>query len=324
MLKGYFYDANGRDKELDVAGRLPRLSSTTLLWIDVFAPTPDDVQWLENQLKLPTQFTKELAGTPERATIRTFDKLIYVGVFTPVLSESLLREPEFTSIQMIIGQHWLVSCHSGTAQFMDAFRDQDVGETRIGALTADVLAAALLGWHLESFMDAVDRFESHADDLDAKSIVENVNKKTFITQILRARRSLMTVKHKLNDQRSIFHGLSRADLELLTAEQGREHFKRLEDNYLQTADALNRARDWTADSFDLHESMLNQATNKLIRKLTFFSILLGIIGAVAAIFGMNFETRFSAEGETGFWVVIAALLIGAILSIVAARQRKWI
>jgi magnesium transporter len=324
MLKGYLYDATGKDKEVDVAARLPRLSAEKLLWLDGVSPSHEERLGLEKKLGLPAAITAHLARATNRSFIRTSNSLIWLSFFTPVLDETVLDAPQFVHINIVIGKNWLLSSHDGPTQFLDAFRAQDLGETRIGVLTADVLAAALLGWHLEAFMDVVDRFEQHTDELDAKSLASGLDENAFITAILKARRSLLRIKHKLNDQRLIFQGLSRPDIALLTARQGQEHFQRLERHYLQTADAMNRARDWTADSFSLHESMQNQATNKLVRRLTFFSIVLGTAGAVAGIFGMNFQTRFASAGETGFWLVVVALLAASATGFLIAWRNKWL
>jgi magnesium transporter len=52
--------------------------------------------------------------------------------------------------------------------------------------------------------------------------------------------------------------------------------------------------------------------------------MLGVIGAVAGVFGMNFETPYTQTGVIGFWIVIGAL--GAFIGIAAglARRRGWI
>ncbi|MEI9905309.1 MAG: hypothetical protein WDN06_16180 [Asticcacaulis sp.] len=49
----------------------------------------------------------------------------------------------------------------------------------------------------------------------------------------------------------------------------------------------------------------------------------GIIGAVAGIFGMNFDTPFAHTGVSGFITVTAAMAASAIAFIGLAVWRKW-
>jgi Mg2+ and Co2+ transporter CorA len=52
--------------------------------------------------------------------------------------------------------------------------------------------------------------------------------------------------------------------------------------------------------------------------------MLGGIGAIAGIFGMNFETDYTKSGERGFWIVVGTLLAIALISLTISRLRKWI
>ncbi len=72
-------------------------------------------------------------------------------------------------------------------------------------------------------------------------------------------------------------------------------------------DVLERGRDVARGSFELYSKRVNELTNVLIRRLTVISIALGAIGAVAGIFGMNFDTPCARTGECGFWIVVIAL-----------------
>jgi Mg2+ and Co2+ transporter CorA len=52
--------------------------------------------------------------------------------------------------------------------------------------------------------------------------------------------------------------------------------------------------------------------------------MLGAIGAVAGIFGMNFETPYTSTGTRGFWLVIGGLGLLVLVSAAFSRYRKWV
>ena len=53
-------------------------------------------------------------------------------------------------------------------------------------------------------------------------------------------------------------------------------------------------------------------------------MMLGVAGAVAGIFGMNFETPYTQTGVPGFWAVLGGLTVFIVAAIVIARRRAWI
>ena len=132
------------------------------------------------------------------------------------------------------------------------------------------------------------------------------------------------LRRLLVPHRSIFYGLSGADVALITGSPAGDPFINLEHRFERVFDIVEHGRDLVRSSFDLYSARIAETTNVLIRRLTFISIMLGAIGAVAGIFGMNFDTPYAHTGEMGFWLVVASLgALGVAFGLVS-RWRKWI
>ena len=82
------------------------------------------------------------------------------------------------------------------------------------------------------------------------------------------------------------------------------HYESLERRFERAVGAVDHARELVNGSFDLFTTRTAEATNDLVRRLTFITMMLGVIGAIAGIFGMNFETPYTQTGVVGFWEVI--------------------
>src|SRR4029078_6616648 len=112
---------------------------------------------------------------------------------------------------------------------------------------------------------------------------------------------------------------------LLVAEaDATPHFKLLEHRFERAIDALEHGRELVQRSFDLYATRVAENTNVLVRRITFASIILGAIGAVAGIFGMNFQTPYTASGTVGFWIVFGTLVVLAVGAAAISRLRNWI
>lgn len=59
-------------------------------------------------------------------------------------------------------------------------------------------------------------------------------------------------------------------------------------------------------------------------RLTFMTMLLGAVGAIAGIFSMNFETPYLQTGVLGFWSVIGVIVAITVGVILVARHKNWI
>jgi len=94
-------------------------------------------------------------------------------------------------------------------------------------------------------------------------------------------------------------------------------FERLEDD-------VSRARETVIGSFELYSSRVAQDTNQLVKILTIATVITGVIGAVAGIFGMNFDTPFAHAGLPGFLLVTGAMIAVSAAIVLLALWRRWV
>ena len=98
----------------------------------------------------------------------------------------------------------------------------------------------------------------------------------------------------------------------------------MEHRFERALDIVEHGRELVKGTFDLYSARLGEKTNVLIRRLTFISILLGAVGAVAGVFGMNFETPYTQSGVLGFWLVMGTLFSFMVTFGAISLWKKWI
>jgi Mg2+ and Co2+ transporter CorA len=232
--------------------------------------------------------------------------------------------PPIVRLDFVVGKNWLVTVSEGPLSFLNDFRNRDRGETLIGKLSSAALAASLLDWHLTAYLAGVEDLEQWLDRLDMRLLSRRVSDQTLLRDILRGRQFVARIRRNLAPQRAVFYGLARPDFALVADSDAQEAFKSLERRFDRVIDSVEHGRELVQGSFDLFTTTVAEQTNLLIRRLTFLSLMLGVVGAVAGIFGMNFQTSYTATGETGFWVVVGTLLALILLASGISLSRKWI
>jgi Mg2+ and Co2+ transporter CorA len=119
----------------------------------------------------------------------------------------------------------------------------------------------------------------------------------------------------------VFYGLSRPDFAQVVESDAAAHYRSLERRYERAVDAVDHSRELVNGSFDLFTTRTAEATNDLVRRLTFITMMLGVVGAVAGIFGMNFETPYTQTGVFGFWAVVG--ILSAFVAGAVAIGLRW-
>ena len=329
MIRTFLYDAEGEDREIESGSEhLPRLEEHHLAWIDVTGRDAADVSRLATMLSLSSACVSDLTENVRRFNLANYGTYIHFDVATigpPDGAAGSLPAPHRSQrLDIILGEGWILTVHENPVKFLDDFRDQDRGETFIGRLTPAGLATSLLDWHLAAYLAALENIEVFADRMDMRMLSATRVRDDLLADLVGARRYVSSLRRSLAPQRSIFYGLSRPDMALAVGPDAGDGYKDLERRFERVLDSIEHARELIQSSFELFTTRTAETTNTLIRRLTFVSILLGALGGVAGVFGMNFETPYPKAGLFGFWAVIGSFVAVGIVSMVVARNRKWL
>jgi magnesium transporter len=326
MLRAFLYDADGHDREIDICiGSLPELVDTQLLWIDATERDPKEAARLAELLKLREQSVDDLTRGTRTFKLANYGHYIHfdVAALRHERSASGSPKPVRTSrLDITIGPGWLLTAHEPPVPFLQEFRDQHRGETLIGTLTPAALAASLLDWHLGVYLAALEDVESFADRVDVRMLSASTVRDDLLKELVAARRHISGLRRSLAPQSAIFYGLSRPDIAAL-AGAASDNLAHLEQRFERVLDAIEHGRDLIQTSFDLFTTRTAETTNTLIRRLTFISIILGALGGVAGVFGMNFDTPYGKTGLVGFWTVVGTFGVLSLCAGIFGRLRKW-
>ena len=117
--------------------------------------------------------------------------------------------------------------------------------------------------------------------------------------------------------------LTHPELEALGDNASGERFQSLFKRFESTLQEARDAREAIVGSFDVLIARGGHHTNQIMKVLTLTSVILLPGALIAAVMGMNFKVGLF-DNPTLFWVVIAAIIGVAPLTIGVAKLRHWI
>jgi Mg2+ and Co2+ transporter CorA len=321
VVRGLLYDADAHDREIELDAGLPTLSVRQLLWVDVQGKAGGELARLAETLKLPDAMRSVMLSRGARAQLTKSDGYFHLGI--PALHFKANDEWKPVWIRFVWSDQVLLTIHADEVDALSGFREQDRGETQIGALTGAVLCAALLDWHLASYFKAIEALERTVDRFD-ESVLMRAARADLVQDLVRMRRRTSRMRRLLSPQREVFHGLTRPDVTEEIGQTAAAHFVALSARFERTREALEHATDLVHGAFALHASRTAESVSDFLKTLTFGTFLLGAMGVVAGVLGMNFQAHLFESGGHGFWTVVASLAALALTALVIARWRRWI
>ena len=329
-LHAYLYDAEGRDRKVDVSeSDLASLGERQLLWIDIDDPEDPQISKIAERLGIDVKGLKCTARA-HLSRVHNYGNYSQFVVLTPPgshSSDAAATDSDATrgetAVTFLVNKQWVLTIHGDGVDFIDSFRTEDRPETMIGALTSQDFAASLLDAHLETYFEEVSHIEELVDRLDEQALI-NPSGKTILGRMVALRRRVSKLRYSLSLQRGVFYGLSRPDLQVGNETGSTPHFQTLVSRFERAIDEVEHTRDLVVGSFDLFTSRTAQQTNELVKVLTYLTAVIGLCAAVAGVFGMNFTTDIFDSGDSGFYGTVVVLIIVVIGATWFARWRDWL
>ena len=321
------FDADGVDHAVEADDIAPSgISEQQLLWIDVEDGEAHDadavLSRLAHQMELGDDAAALLQGLGDgSARLRNFG-----GWF---LAEAVVVEHQGElrfggrGLAIACGHNFVLSVHRGPIAFLDELRDRERADTRIGALSAESFTASLLGWLVDSYLQAVTDFEAAVDRLEVSVLASRVHREC-LPELAQLRRGASRLRRMLAPHRHVFAALARPDFRPDAEGAADKHFRALDQRFEHAMDAVENARDLVVGSFELFATRSAERTNDTMRALTFVTVLLGSLAVMAGVLGMNFQVPLFDSGMRGFWIAIGAMAGIAVVATGIARWRHWI
>jgi magnesium transporter len=319
-IRSCLYRADDRDLELEVdATTLARLDERQLLWVDMAAPDAAEVERIATLFKLRPAALR-VPPHPHRPSLENYGACFRIGVYAALDGKG--GPCQARPLTLVAGDNFVISVHNGDLPFIEELRRREKGDTKLGELTSESFVASLLDWQLSTYFHAVERLEHTVDEAEV-AILGRRATTGFLRKMVHARQEISELRRLLKPHRDVFYGLSRPDFTATERPEARPHYSALNDHFERAEDALESARDLVVGSFDLFSTRAAQRMNETMRALTFVTVLMGLLGLVAGVLGMNFGLPLFQTGMSGFLTVIGSMAAIALTALLIGRWRRW-
>jgi magnesium transporter len=317
-MSAIVFDRDHVDQLDDLSDRPRRLSGSKLLWIDLHEGSVFSADEVAEAFDLD-EGTRECLATPnKRACFNDQGRYIHITTYAPRDDD----EGELHAVECVVGQNWVVTAHDRPIPVLDDFAARVSGSGDTGSLDGPSFLAALLEWVLGSYTAAFERIEERLEEFDVHAMRgEGADKD--IEQLVDMRREVGRLRRALAAHRSALVALTHPELEALGDKGSGERFASLFTRYEATLQEARDAREAIVGSFDVLIARGGHHTNQIMKVLTLASVILLPGALLAGVMGMNFKVGLF-QNTWLFWVVIAAIIAVAPLTLGIAKLRSWI
>ena len=228
--------------------------------------------------------------------------------------------PSPVLVHIVAAPNAVVSVHDRAVLGLEDLVAAAAGDPRFGRLDAGTFVGLLLDGMMNGYYRELEDIERGLDKIDERALGREPTD-ALLSELVSARHRLAILRRTLAPQREVYAALARAtdNKSSPIGAPWPELITRLE----RTIDAVDHVRDSVLGSFDIVMTRTGQRTNDIMRVLTVISSVLLPAVVVGGVMGMNFHPSFF-DDPSFFFIVVAAMVALAALTLLFARHRGWL
>lgn len=262
---------------------------------------------------------EDILNPDHRPKLEVFDNYLLIIVKMIDISE----EGRLTSEQVsfVVGENYVLTFQERPGDVFDPIRERlrkNVG--RVRSMASDYLALSLIDVVIDNYFIVL---ESLAAALEELELILLKTPDEFEGRDVHELKMQLFYMRKISwPLREIAAALLRTESPLLRPES-RIYFRDIYDHTVHVLETSETLREVSIGVYDLYISNISMRMNEIMRTLTIISTIFIPLTFIAGVYGMNFN-NMPGQTDTGFYVIIAGMIVIALVMLVLFRRRKWL
>jgi magnesium transporter len=298
-----------------------RAEPNTMLWVDLAAPTEDEIkQILEKLFAFHPLAIEDCVSDNPFPKLESYDDHIYLVMHAIVAATA--GELTTVELDLFLGKNYLVTYHKQPLAAVSATQEYYLRNQATLVRGPDRFAHAILDRMVEAYKPALEALRREIDRVE-EGVLHEMSADELFPKVVALRKQLSRLRQLVRPQREIAAELA----------QGKNYFIRsaIAPYLRDLAEELGRfetqTQAWAEQliiSFRIFLNKSSSVANAGIRVLTGITALSFPALLVGGWFGMNYENMHELGWTAGYPLAFALTLAGTFATYVFMRRRKWL
>ena len=298
-----------------IAGLLDR---DEYFWLDLDAPSNDDVQILDDLFHFHPLALEDLRKKGQRPKLEDFGDymfLVYYGARDPDGTTGVSLE----EVHAFISGGYLVTVHDGDCGALDDVRK------RLDAVppsSEQFVVYRVLDALTDTFFPLLENLEERLEDLDEQ--IFSHPSPDHLEPLTELRRDLVKLGRVATPQRDMLARHIDDVLELPGLQpDSRNYFRDVYDHAIRISDQIDSYRDLLIGSRDAYLSVNSNRLNEISKQLTVVATIFLPLSFVVGFFGQNFGWMVrNINSAADFWLIGGGSMVVSLLVLVVWLRRS--
>lgn len=279
---------------------------TGFRWIDVEAPSPDEVVAVGRRHRLERLDVEDVLEDTELPKHRRATDYHFVIIHTVIALEG--DRVTTSELDAFVGEDTLITIHRSPMEGLEWLVAEACTYPAAAEGGPDRMFARLVAVTARRYFPVVEELESRNLELEDPAVLGHPSVPEA-AQVLR--REAVTLRRALGPQADVVGDLARADTRLIGPD-ARDRLADTAGELRRLVEAVDTERMLLGGVVDTYRSAVAERMNEVMKVLTVFSAILLPLSLMAGIYGMNFAHMPELAWRWGYFILLGIMVVTAV------------
>ncbi len=303
---------------------LTRYGEHGLTWLDMIAPTPEEVRSVAQEFDLDPLFAQELLVASYKPKVERRGDCIYVILHFPTLRSRISRRSE-QEIDFLIGKNFLITTRYENIDplhsFAKAFEVNSVLKRNSGHSHGGHLFVSMVRDLYQALVDESEVISNRLRDIEEH--IFNGDEKRMVLELSHTGKIIHDFRQALVPHKEMLSSLDPVGSRLFGTEFS-YYVRALEGSCARVSETLERQHDSMNELRETNNSLLSTKQNEIMKVLTIMAFVTFPLTLISSVFGMNTHYLPIVGAPGDFWIVIGMMFALALGFFSFFRHKGWL
>ena len=332
MIRSFAFTTQGKLHSIDLERFLmPTLLSDTnlFLWIDLEAPTPEEVKFiLEDLFHFHPLSIEDCVTENQAPKVEEYAPAKETDHFAPYLF-MVIHAVDYSrkdcvfatsELDFFLGKNFLVTYHTEPLRSVSQVEEMCKKGTLGIARAPDRVAQKLLDSLVENYKPALEELSMEIGELES-SALEKPTRET-LNRIITVKREVYHLRRIIGPQSEVLGRFARGEFKLIRPHLV-PYYRNVYDALFQISTLAQTYADSLTGILQVYLNMSSNQTGEVVKLLTLITVLTTPLMVVGTWYGMNFHDMPELKWEHGYWVAGAVMILSTAFTWWYFKRKKW-
>jgi magnesium transporter len=289
-------------------------------WLDLEAPTVEELGWLQEEFNLHPLAVEECDHTGVRPKLEEYPEHLYL-VLHGINHNAGAERLDMLEFKMFLWPQHLITVHNRPSSSVRQAQERLARDPHWLEGGGDVILHSIVDAVIDHYVPVLNELEDQVEQIEERVLQSYTE--GILEEMLALRRQFQALHRVVGLQCDLLNSLATRRYPEISEDMA-AYFRDVHDHLLRLNDTVETNREALLGVLQTHLSVVSNRMNQVMKVLSLVATVTLPLTLLTGLFGINLERLPGSQWPHTFWALVGVMVVLSGVTFWCFRRMKWL